>query len=193
MLSDLRAFQQGLPLQEQTLALRLSHAAKRLIVLGVLGFAICLGIAASMFAAFKHDQPSPVQLNPLQDAERLDNLSAAYFAKGDYERAIPLLEFGVKTYMEHGHRLQGEAESSYLADQEQHIGKCYLRLGKPGEAVPHYQRALKIYKRWGNYAGGGMTEAVTDYADVLRQLEKGSEADAMLTEYKRTNNISTVP
>ena len=68
--------------------------------------------------------------NPYTDAERLDQLSYHYFASGDYERAIPLLEFGIKTYKANGKKLGYGGEDTYLADNYQHIGKCYLQLKK---------------------------------------------------------------
>lgn len=108
-------------------------------------------------------------LNPFNDAQKLDDLSFRYFTSGQYERAIPLLEFGIKTYKERG---RGD---TYLADNLQHIGKCYLMLGKYEQAVPYYEKALAIYRRYGNYPGSQRPEAISDYDTVLKKLKELNE------------------
>ncbi|HEY9791103.1 MAG TPA: serine/threonine-protein kinase, partial [Candidatus Obscuribacterales bacterium] len=89
-----------------------------------------VGVTVAIIAVcFVPKSPIPVPLNhsapiansdPYADADRLDGLSYQYFVKGDYERAIPLLEFGIKTYKEHGGgNFSGGNETVYLADQTQ--------------------------------------------------------------------------
>ncbi|MBY0546379.1 MAG: serine/threonine-protein kinase [Candidatus Obscuribacterales bacterium] len=132
--------------------------------------------------------------DPYKDAERLDQLSYTYFVNGDYERAIPLLEFGIKTYKANGAKKVGMGrEDNYLAENLSHLGKCYLKLGKYAEAVSPYKESLQIFRRWGNYGGGMMTEAVNDYADVLRGLSRSTEAEEMLRDYAANNNLKSVP
>lgn len=132
--------------------------------------------------------------DPYQDAERLDQLSYTYFVTGDYERAIPLLEFGIKTYKANGAKKVGIGrEDNYLAENLSHLGKCYLKLGKYAEAVSPYKESLQIFRRWGNYGGGMMTEAVNDYAEVLRGLGRSTEAEEMLRDYAANNNLTNVP
>jgi serine/threonine protein kinase len=116
-------------------------------------------------------------LNAATDAQNLDSLSFKYFSTGQYEKAIPLLEFGVKTYKDSGGR-----EDAYLADNLQHIGKCYLMLGKYQQAEPYYQEALEIYKRLGS-RGAGMREAIKDYSTVLSKLGRAEEAAVLKAKY----------
>jgi len=129
------------------------------------------------------------------DAQKLDDLAFTYFRKGDYERAIPLLEFGVKTYVENGKHIQGGngAEDIYLAENLSHIGKCYAMLHKYDKAAENYHKALMIYSQFGRYAGGTMPESVNEYAQVLKELGKGSEATAMQDEFAHGGNLSVVP
>lgn len=132
--------------------------------------------------------------DPYQDAERLDQLSYSYFVKGDYERAIPLLEFGIRTYKANGSKKIGAGrEDNYLAENLSHLGKCYLMMHKYKEAQPHYREALDLFKRWGNYSGGMMTEAVTEYAEVLKNLGREADANEMLKDYSAHNNLTSVP
>jgi len=131
--------------------------------------------------------------DPYSDAERLDQLSYQYFVTGDYERAIPLLEFGIKTYKENGKRLGYGREDTYLGDNYQHIGKCYMMLKRYQEAVPYYQKALAVYRKFGNYQGSLMAEAVRDYATVLTQLGRVGEAAAMEKAFKAKGNLSHIP
>ena len=141
-------------------------------------------------AASKSTTPT----DPYQDAERLDQLSYSYFVKGDYERAIPLLEFGIKTYKANGAKKVGIGrEDNYLAENLSHLGKCYLKLGKFSEAAKPYKESLEIFRRWGNYGGGMMSEAVNDYAEVLRNTGRSTDADEMLREYAANNNLNRVP
>lgn len=138
--------------------------------------------------------PNTVPTDPYSDAERLDSLSFSYFMKGDYERAIPLLEFGINTYKKNGRTKVGSGrEDNYLAENLAHIGTCYLKLHKYDKAIPYYRDALKLFQQWGNYPGGLMTPTVNEYAEVLRALNRKAEAEQMLDEYKRTNNISKIP
>ncbi len=135
-----------------------------------------------------------VPIDPYSDAERLDSLSYTYFSQGKYEQAIPLLEFGIKTYKENGLTKIGRGrEDNYLAENYSHLGKCYLMLKRYTEAVPSYKEALRIFRKWGNYPGGMMTEAVNDYALVLKEMGKSAMADAMLADYSKNNNLSSIP
>lgn len=125
-----------------------------------------------------------VPMNPHKDAENLDGLSYKYYNQGKYDQAIPLLEFGIKTYTK---------QDSFLADNYNHLGKCYLKLKQYEKAVPNYKDSLKLYKQWGNYPGSQMGEAVRDYAEVLRNLNRSEEADTMVKEFQRTNTINNIP
>lgn len=131
--------------------------------------------------------------DPIADAQRLDKLSLRYFNAGEYEKAIPLLEFGIKTYKEDSMRLGKGGEDVYLADNYQHIGKCYLKLNSADKAVPYYRDALRIYQKFGNYKGGGMSEAVNDYATVLSVLGRKNVASDMLADFKQNGRLTEIP
>jgi len=128
------------------------------------------------------------------DADELDRWSYKYFMAGDYAKAIPYLEFGIRTYKEGGkHYGNNGGEDTYLADNYQHLGKCYLALNKPLQAVPNYQEALRLYNKYGKYPGGGMAEAVADYATALDRLGRSSEAAKMRSEFDKVGRLSVIP
>ena len=141
---------------------------------------LLLTLLASLSVVHKASSPNPSVLNPSGDAQNLDNLSYRYFVSGEYEKAIPLLEFGIKTYKENGR------EDTFLADNLQHIGKCYMMLGQYKKAQPYYEDALKIYRKFGNYQGSQMGEAVRDYAFVLVKLGRSDRARQIEAEITRS-------
>jgi hypothetical protein len=86
-----------------------------------------------------------------------------------------------------------------VAENYQHIGKCYLLLGKqknePAIATEHYlaaqrsyQRALPFYQKYGNYPGSTMGEALKDYAELLGILKNEAELEEIKT-LARQNHI----
>jgi serine/threonine protein kinase len=164
------------------------------ILTAVIGISAA-GLWAAATIVARTSAPPPIQAtgNPYTDAQRLDQLSYHYFSHGDYERAIPLLEFGIKTYQENGRKLGRGGEDNYLADNYQHIGKCYLMLKKYDQAAPYYRRALAIYQKLGKSRAQLMAEAVQDYAEVLRQLGRSTEATALEDEFATTGNVKLVP
>lgn len=158
----------------------------------------CIIVCCVFLALFAVPRPqsSSGVSDPYADAERLDALSYNYFSQGDYERAIPLLEFGVKTYKKNGTKVTGGGlgrEDNYLAENLSHLGKCYFKLKNYPKAIANYREALKMFKQWGNYFGGGMTECVNDYAATLRAVGRSKDADRMLAEYKNLNNLNKIP
>ncbi len=127
--------------------------------------------------------------DPVRDANDFDNKSFQYFNNKDYEKAIPLLQFGLSAYKDRG--------PYYLADNYQHIGKCYLGLKKYALAVDYYEMALKIYGEQKKIHGPGFgleNEARIDYADVLKHLGKAEKAQAVLTgQYTPTSAVEPSP
>lgn len=141
----------------------------------------CVGAVACAYLQFSKlqytgiqilpGQQPPGNLNAMSDAQRLDNLSYQYFVRGEYAKAIPLLQFGIESYKGHN--------PYFLADNYQHIGKCYLMTKKYTEAVEYYEKALTIYKAHPGYTQYE-NEARTDYATVLKALGKGDKATQVL-------------
>ncbi len=171
------------------------------IVTATLLFGFCalgLYLFATSFSNSVSPSSPPIGLpaDPYKDAERLDQLSFTYYNNGDYERAIPLLEFGIKTYKANGNKKVAGGtgrEDVYLAENISHVGKCYLMLKKYPEAQNSFREALKIFQRWGFYPGGSMTEAVNDYASTLRGLGQSATADAMLKDFQANKNLTSIP
>lgn len=131
---------------------------------------------------------------PHADADELDRWSAIYYQRGDYERAIPLLEFGIKTYKENGKHYGNQSqETVYLADNYNHLGKCYLALKQPAKAAEYYPIAIKLYNKFGDYAGSNFEEAVKDYATALRLLGRDAEGKSMLEEFRKTKRVLHIP
>ncbi|HEY9789993.1 MAG TPA: tetratricopeptide repeat protein, partial [Candidatus Obscuribacterales bacterium] len=77
-----------------------------------------------------------------------------------------------------------------LADQTQHIGKCYLGLHQYAKAQPYYREALRLYK---NDRGGLMGEAVSDYATVLRRLGADDAATRLVQQFNMSRTVDVIP
>lgn len=184
LLTDLQAVRDGrkISIEPRATKKKAKPSVVKMLVAGS-GMLIFVGLVGGYFQFAHFFTP----LNPESDSERLDQLSFQYFNQGQYAKAIPLLEFGVEHYKESG------KHESFLADQLQHIGKCYLKMNQPEKAVAPYKEALSHYVKWGNYPGGGMPEAVNDYAEVLKKLGKGDVAESMKSEFAKTGNIRIVP
>lgn len=207
---DLECLREGKPLSSKTQKTAKKHkkaagpqldSRTKVLVYALLGIllATCFATIQTIMSVKPATGPATTTqpataTDPYKDAERLDQLSYSYFVQGNYEQAIPLLEFGIKTYKENGRTRVGYGrEDNYLAENYSHLGKCYAKLGKYTEAVAPYKEALRIFRRWGNYPGGMMSEAVNDYADVLRNLNSADKADAMIKDYQKNRNLSSVP
>ncbi|MGD9683583.1 MAG: protein kinase [Candidatus Obscuribacterales bacterium] len=129
-------------------------------------------------------------------AGSLDARAYQYFVKGDYEKAAPLLEFGVEAYKEQvekdkaeGNNRELPAHEVVLAENYQHIGKCYLYLAQKAEkagdtakatenlekALDRYRQAMAIWKRYNFGSNSMMPEAVKEYAIVLEKLGLSKE------------------
>jgi tetratricopeptide (TPR) repeat protein len=198
---DLRRLSDGKPISLNTIGSGITATSKYLwsmtiVMASLLALCWLLPTLVNTFSpslATKIGKGSGI---PQMDAERLDQLAFEYFVKGDYERAIPLLEFGIKTYQDKSLKNRQATtfqQNTYLADNYQHIGLCYLRLKKAETAAPYYQKALIIYKSIGNNKNTMMSEAVENYAEVLRRMNKSAQAQVMLDEFRQTGNITTVP
>lgn len=182
LLKDLQDLRDGKSLKVKNSPRKKTSRFDRNSYVGVVG-AIALFVNFMFIAAgvlliknlppSEHLQPrQAATYDPLKDANDFDNKSYQYFVNKDYEKAIPLLQFGLSAYKDRG--------PYYLADNYQHIGKCYLGLHKYSLAVPYYEMALKIYGEQKKIHGPGFgmeSEARTDYAEVLRQLGKSDKAD----------------
>lgn len=193
--ADLERIRDGKPIKSFKQKPASAGKLKQIVLIGSSIVALVAGVF--IFGTVSGIGPgarTTVPTNPYGDAERLDSLAYSYYVKGDYARAIPLLEFGVNTYKKNGKTKVGNGrEDNYLAENLAHIGECYLKLGKFSQAVPYYRDSLKIFQQWGNYPGGMMGQAVTQYAEVLRGLKKDAESQKMLDEFHNFNNIKNIP
>jgi serine/threonine protein kinase len=145
----------------------------------------------------------------LFDAKDFDSKSYSYFLSGQYDKAAPLLEFGIKVYrdrvaadLKRGDDAAFRSDSALLNENFQHLGKCYMMMARQStsngqaeeaneylsRAKANYEKALPFYRKYGNYAGGQMPEFVTDFAEVLRKLNLQSELE-QLKDLARANKI----
>ncbi len=202
LLKDLQAVRDGKSIKLKKLPQRSKPAPSRKRLLLIFFSALSLGLGASiiLIATAGNHQPSVFGVNPIADAKDLDNKSYAYFVNKDYEKAIPLLLFGLSAYK--------GTDPYYLADNYQHVGKCYKELGKYQTAVDYYEKALKIYgeqklkalKIYGEQklihgaAYEMESEARMDYADVLRHLGNAQKAALVaLGQYTPTATVEPAP
>lgn len=154
--------------------------------------------------------PAQVSKNKdFQDAWDYDMQAAGDFVKGDYDMAIPRMQFGIEAYKKGFKTGAGtDTERAYMADLYQHIGKCYLNKGiiaqKAGDsaaakedflnAQKNYRDAIPLYNKVaGWYAKSYFTECITDYVQILRFLGQNSEADKLNAEYNSTGLVKTIP
>jgi serine/threonine protein kinase len=124
-------------------------------------------------------------------ADFFDNSTRQYFNNGQYEKAIPLLEFSAKTYKEGGRHYNNdpEIETVYLGGAHYHLAQCHQMLGHWDEAIVHYRECFRLYNKvklkLALYEG-----AVSGYADVLEHIGKTDEADKMLQQYRDTGKVT---
>ncbi len=193
LLKDLQALRDGKTLKiKKTSAKTKSGALDKKKMLVVFGCAFLLYCGTIGFWKWTYAQApiglSPTANDPIKDANDFDNKSYQYFVNKDYEKAIPLLQFGLSAYKDKG--------PIYLADNYQHIGKCYKELKKYSAAVDYYEKALKIYSDQKKLSPGvGLEgEARIDYADVLRHLGNPVKAGKVASgEYVPTTAVEPAP
>jgi len=180
----------------------ISLRRRRLIVLGFCAATMGILAALSIFRS------GSVVLNSYSDAQDFDSKSYAYYINGEYEKAAPLLEFGVPTYKEHiakalalGDKQAVLRDQTALAENWQHIGKCHFMMVKKaaaagdkvteteelGKALHAYQQAMPFYFEHGNWPGGSTPEAVQGYANVLRALGMTKELNQLMSFASKCN------
>ena len=205
LLRDLEAIRDGKPISVKAIRKPVAkedgsagagwNARKHLSPRGRIWFILgcCCLLTIPLVATFCGTSlPGPISAgsnDPYTEADQYDARAAALCAQGQYDKAIDLLMFNLHTY-----KLDGNSKhESYLADCTQHVGQCYLLKKDYAAAQPYYRDALKIYSKWGGYPGGGMWEAVNDYAKVLQGLGQGDAAKAMLADWAAHRNARGYP
>lgn len=164
----------------------------------------------AMVVVNNNASPPVVGSDPYSDAQSLDSKAFYYFNSGQYDKAAPLLEFGTKVYrdkMAENLRLHNDfgfrTERKNLAENFQHIGKCYMMMargataaGKADEkldllkkAKAAYGEALPFYRQYGNYNGGQFVEFVTNYSEVLQNLHLDAELQD-LRQLAKSNGVT---
>ncbi len=160
-------------------------------IMGVVALAVVLAVVIfSMPNWQSNSSTSTAKTSPSNDEEEVDSpalqgdskeltaKSLNHMKNGDYEEAIPLLKFIVKVSRE-----KGESNSS-LADNLQNLAKCYIEDDELSKAANSYEEALAIYRSLGSFDGSRQHECMSDYAKVLRQLDRTDEAEALEAEAK---------
>ncbi|MBS1956106.1 MAG: serine/threonine protein kinase [Cyanobacteria bacterium SZAS-4] len=198
LLLDLQAIRDGKPLKMRKLK-RKQPTGLAIGKPAIIAFAVAILLVFSVqlfntqLTQLRNSGQTPISIgapnDPVRDANDFDNKSYQYFINKDYEKAIPLLQFGLSAYKDRG--------PYYLADNYQHIGKCYKELGKYPNAVDYYEKALMIYGEQKKIHGPGYGmegEARTDYADVLRHLGNPVKAGQVASgAYTPTEAVEPAP
>lgn len=168
-------------------------------VIALVYLALLVGIVAFFtwqFSFSNRPVPRAIPTDSVTDAQDFDMKSYSYFMSGQYRKALPLLQFGIPTYEEklaqdrkRGDRQAALQDETWLAENWQHIGKCYLAIGKDAQragdtklaednfnkARDAYKEAIPFYYKHGNWPGGSTPEVVRDYAETLRLLNDQAE------------------
>ncbi len=123
-------------------------------------------------------------------ADLLDIATRRCFFRGEYNKALPMLEFEIRTYKEDGRHYENnpDIENAYLAGAYLHLGQCYQMLGKWDLSIEKYKEALRLYNKIGMKLAL-YEDAVSGYADVLERIGLISESDRVLDEYRETGKI----
>lgn len=152
--------------------------------------------------------PQSVSDDPLSKALALDSQSYGFYCAGQYQRSADMLEESVSVYQQNldsaratGDNATERRMETLVAENYQHMGKCYLMLGKQNKSVPDkaiahylqaqnaYEQAMPFYRKYGNYPGSTMAEVVKDYSELLSLLHNQVELDK-LKALARQNNIT---
>lgn len=150
--------------------------------------------AFSLFSAAGIVNNSP---DPNGDAQNLEAKAFSYFSAQQYDKALPLLQFGLATYQDKVTKdvetgagtTKLQSDEIPLAENLQHIAKCNFKLGERAEqahneaaaydyfekALQGYRASIKIWVKYGNFKHCLMPEAASGYAQVLRHLNMTSE------------------
>lgn len=113
---------------------------------------------------------------------------------GQYEKAIPLLEFAASTYKEGGRHYNNDPdiETAYLAGAHLHLAQCHYMLRQWDKSLIHYRECFRIYNKVKTLNKALYEDAVSGYADLLERLARRDEADKMLDQYRETGKVTTV-
>lgn len=208
LVRDLRKIRDGAKVQIKSPVKKKPEAAQekkqRLVITALAAAAIGM---ATIFSLSWHQLAGG--LNSYSDAQDFDSKAFSYYVHQEYDKAAPLLEFGVPTYKEHvaqdlarGDKQAALKDRCLLAENWQHIGKCHFMAAKKAlaggdkatanvelkKALDAYQQAMPFYYEHGNWPGGSTPEAVQGYASVLQMLNMASEF-AQLKSYASTWHI----
>ena len=201
LVRDLRKIRDGVKIQIKPIK---SHSpkkpetsvkSKRPLILALGAAAIALAVLGSL-STFRGGGG----LNSYTDAQDFDSKAYAYYVNGEYDKAAPLLEFGVPTYREHvaqdlarGDNHAALKDQTLLVENWQHIGKCHFMVSRKAasagdkvaareelaKALQAYKQAMPFYFEHGNWEGSLTPEAVQGYAEVLQSLHMTKELNEL--------------
>ncbi len=125
------------------------------------------------------------------EADGIDHSTMIYFNRGEYGKAIPLLEFATQTYKEGGRHYNNnpDIETAYLASSHLHLAQCYQMTSQWEKAEKNYRECLRLYNKV-KLIPHLYEDAVSGYADTLEQTGSIERADKVLEEYRETGKVS---
>jgi hypothetical protein len=201
LVRDLRKIRDGIKIQIKPVKSHLpkkpegSTKTKRLLIVGLGAAAITFAILGSLSTLHRGGA-----LNSYSDAQDFDSKAYAYYVNKEYDKAAPLLEFGVPTYKEHvaqdlarGDNQAALKDQTLLVENWQHIGECHLMAARKAvstgdnvtnreelaKALQAYKQAMPFYFEYGNWATSLTPEAVQGYAEVLQSLHMTKELNEL--------------
>lgn len=149
----------------------------------------------------------PDDKDQMRRALALDSQSFGLYSSGQYQRSADMLEESASIYQQNLDSARANRDNAterrmetLIAENYQHMGKCYLMLGKQNQSASDkasayylqaqnaYGLAMPFYQKYGNYPGSTMAEALKDYSELLGLMHNQAELDKLKT-LARQNNI----
>lgn len=112
----------------------------------------------------------------LAEGQQLDNQAAGLFMAGKYREAIPPMLKCTEIYV----KVLGE-NHRWVGDNYSHLGTMYFNLKEYEPAEKYYKKAMAVFEKCGGSCQ--MSEAIKNYAQILRSTKRGAEADKLEKEF----------
>ncbi len=203
LLKDLHSVEAGKPIATkppQPLKKKQSGGAVRILLTIMITScfaAVIIGMVL-FYAVFSYISSTRPASDGLGDAGTYDQVSYNHFNRGEYEKAASLLAFGVVEYKEKVEKDRKEnspnlnRDEGLLAENLEHIGKCYLFMGRAAEAkgdkaaarlaymraLPWYRQSMEIWHKYTKLRFTGAPEGIMEYGELLDKLNMKKQSEA---------------